>query len=309
VSQSKVKLVDFPIWMRGLLAATLILFFLNAIYFVVFATVVIKSIATTGWRPGWLAAYEGAREWQTLIAGVLALFAAWWTVRVIKQQIVQAESAEKARRESAELAAVAVLPFALNDIWTYGQDSVVYLAKLKSSSQNVSPPHVPDGAIEGIKDCARYAKENVVRKLGTLLRRVQAQDAINKDLLKERNKTLPMDAREVKINANIIHAAHISADANDLFEYAEIARDLPQDSTQEALLSILKDCELREEDHPDLYRWIKGGYRENDQEKRNSRRAAFNRRRLEVGRRADGLSKLGLVLRRKLRRWLDSMDA
>jgi hypothetical protein len=60
-------------------------------------------------------------HWQTLIAGLLALGGAWWTVHAIRAQVGQAREVEVDRRAREERAAKVVLSLALSELTQYAK--------------------------------------------------------------------------------------------------------------------------------------------------------------------------------------------
>jgi hypothetical protein len=69
-------------------------------------------------------------NWQTLIAGMLALVGALLTVRYLRKQIVLTENMEIERRRREENAVKAVLPMALSEIVDYSTESIRLLERL-----------------------------------------------------------------------------------------------------------------------------------------------------------------------------------
>ena len=66
-------------------------------------------------------------DYQSLIAGILALVAAWVTVRAINQQTKTSEKLERERIKRAELSARSTLPLALSSICNYARLSLKLL--------------------------------------------------------------------------------------------------------------------------------------------------------------------------------------
>lgn len=92
-------------------------------------------------------------EWQTLVAGLLALGAAWWTVKHLKEQInLQREALEDDKRRyedsqlKKQLAARAALPDALADIYRYGVKCAEYYSNLLLTHAGIET--VPDSCTQ-----------------------------------------------------------------------------------------------------------------------------------------------------------------
>ena len=127
-------------------------------------------------------------DWQTLIAGALALFGALVTVHYLNKQIILTENMEIERRRREETALKAVLPMALGDIVRYAVDSIKLIDGLARRKSGLLPggistypprelPRVPSEAVDTIRDCTRYADTEIAGRLSTLLNGLQVQQA------------------------------------------------------------------------------------------------------------------------------------
>lgn len=86
-------------------------------------------------------------DWQTLVAGVLALIGAGATVYYIHLQIKQVEYLEVARRSREEMAARAVLPLALSQIVKYAVDCIKQIEEHSSRPGGRAGNPIPDGMV------------------------------------------------------------------------------------------------------------------------------------------------------------------
>jgi hypothetical protein len=123
-------------------------------------------------------------DWQTLIAGILALLGAFLTVRVIRAQISQAGNSEEARRKRDELAARAVLPLALSQFTRYARDCIMLLViyvpghgSRPPVPNNLALPTLSPDVIRSLQESARYAGPGVVSQIASLLSKFQVQQA------------------------------------------------------------------------------------------------------------------------------------
>jgi hypothetical protein len=121
-------------------------------------------------------------HWQTLVAGALALAGAGWTVRVINKQINQAAIQEQQRLQREEQAAKAVLPLALAELGQYAEDCIRLMVPYIPANGEPSDfppdyvvPRIPDGTIEPLRDCARYASAEVAAEIRVMLGKLQVQ--------------------------------------------------------------------------------------------------------------------------------------
>src|SRR5690348_13952967 len=60
--------------------------------------------------------YDFLKDWQTLITGLIAIYAARLIVTVMREQISQPDKTEENRRSSESYAARAILPLALSSL-------------------------------------------------------------------------------------------------------------------------------------------------------------------------------------------------
>ncbi len=121
-------------------------------------------------------------HWQTLVAGVLALFGAGWTVWIINRQITQTAEQEKQRLQREEQAAKAVLPLALAELGQYAEDCIRLIAPYVPANgeppeipADFVVPRIPEGTIEPLRDCARYANAEVATQIRIMLGKLQVQ--------------------------------------------------------------------------------------------------------------------------------------
>lgn len=118
-----------------------------------------------------------ARDWQTLIAGLVALFAAYITVREIRRQIKlqerqiandEARYNDEQRRKLQR--ARALLPDALSGFANYCDGCVRYLA----GDQNDLPAD-PEPALDAIKRAIEFVEPDVADKLTEIVNSYQIQ--------------------------------------------------------------------------------------------------------------------------------------
>jgi hypothetical protein len=81
-------------------------------------------------------------DWQTLIAGLIALVGAYWAVSGIGLQIAQADELEELRRVRAEAAAKAVLPLSLSELSKYCRECIQLVDRyIKGGAELPKVPH------------------------------------------------------------------------------------------------------------------------------------------------------------------------
>jgi hypothetical protein len=204
---------------------------------------------------------EWLDKWQTLLAGVLALIGAMWTVYYIHRQIKQVDELEKARRSKEELAARAVLPLALSQLVQYASEC---LRVIKDRSvqpgmlpgdpldENAGLPTVQRDIIGTLQACVRYADNTVVGQISTLLAAIQVQQARLRELI-IRSARRP-DRRIPRFEAigAMIDAAEIHAKASALFEYGREIADMRAKSTRQEIDSAFFQTGIVTVDENDL---------------------------------------------------------
>ncbi|WP_144299838.1 hypothetical protein [Elioraea rosea] len=96
--------------------------------------------------------YAFLKEWQTLIAALIALGAAYWTVRMMRRQIEQAAQHERERNRARYTAARAMLPLALADVmeWIGAHAETYKSARPKTYPKHLEKPYPKNGVIPEI---------------------------------------------------------------------------------------------------------------------------------------------------------------
>jgi hypothetical protein len=196
-------------------------------------------------------------NWQTLIAGMLALVGALITVRQIGRQIDQVAASAETQRSREEDAAKAVLPLALSQICQYSADCLQLLigfvpgrggAPAVTTASRV--PEIPSSAVTMLQTCARHAAPDVVTKIAGLLNKLQVQHARLESLL-DRSLGRPMHTSE-GLDA-MVDAVDIHAKAGALFQYGRNLAELRRRAPADDLRSSLGANGIYEDIHPALY--------------------------------------------------------
>lgn len=189
-------------------------------------------------------------DWQTLLAGLLALVGAWLTVQSVRTQIKRTEAQAEAARKREEFAAKAILPLALSQLSIYGQDCIRLLSPLAAQPhipEGTQTPRVPESAISVLQECTRYADERIASKIAVLLGKLQIQQSRLNELLTRRGGEVIIGH---EITSNMIDAADVYARTADLYDYARNVEELRRRSTPDQLRRALHNCEIWDDDHP-----------------------------------------------------------
>ena len=256
------KIANLPIWTRTAFVIALILL---GVDFVVFCFWLLGLLDDAG---KWL------YDWQTLIAGALALIGALGTVYYLHAQIEQARDLENARKRREENAARAVLPLALNQVVEYAVECIEFLNRLAPAGRNcgvllvdanVRPPSVAPEAVGTIRECVRFADDEIVQKLSTILIRLQIQQARLRDVLTHAAETTKHLSR-VRALSPMVDAAELYAQAAELFKYGRDASDLRLRSPREDIHGAFFQAGIVVADVNDLAEVINRRYPESKRE-------------------------------------------
>jgi hypothetical protein len=166
-------------------------------------------------------------NYQTLIAGSLALLGAIWTVSTIKRQIKQAGDQEKERRERKHLVAQAMASDALSQLSNYARSCVKLLSTLLpvegeqtvTATVNNEVPPIPAGAVLTLGGCLEFGDGPIRKDIADLIRKLQIQHSRLIDI-----KSWLNDEEKLVVRSNIIDfildALEVYARCAKLFPYA-----------------------------------------------------------------------------------------
>jgi hypothetical protein len=220
-----------------------------------------------------LTAFAGAPEffynWQTLIAGVLALLGAGWTVRSIRRQIKQTDDLERKRQQRDERAAKAALPLALSELAQYCGDCIRLLVKYAPGKgtadivmTDLSAPRVPDGIINALQAITRNEDAGIGDQATAVLSKLQVQSARLRGLIM---RSVAGGSGRMSISEGcdcIFDAADLHAHTTRLFAYARDLDRLREFGTETELKSALRNAGIWDGDHPGLWKLIEKRARE-----------------------------------------------
>ena len=129
-------------------------------------------------------------DWQTLVAGILALIAAIVTVRIMMRQVrIQKSELDTARRESEEqrqrrlIACRAVMPADLSSIIQYAQDcafasgTALQMLRGEEERRAFSCPSLPDRVVSNLQQLIEQLDEENANSIADLLSCYQVQHA------------------------------------------------------------------------------------------------------------------------------------
>ena len=197
--------------------------------------------------------------WQTLLAGLLALLGAWWTVGKISDQIKQAADFERDRHIREERAARIVLPLALSELAQYAVDCIKLLqpfAPVTGEGPQIEPgttaPRIPDGILEPMQASARFAEANIADEIGGLVAWLQAQHSRLEGLIQRAAGRPGKDIWNAEAIGAIMDAAEVHARCGKLFPYSRVLSPDPKLTFQKQLQTALFVAGIVDVDHPGL---------------------------------------------------------
>jgi hypothetical protein len=207
-------------------------------------------------------AYQLACEWQTLIAGLLALAGAWWTVSAIRDQVAQTQEAEREHRLREERAARAMLPLALSALVEYALDCIRliehYIPTGGTAVRSVSDgglvaPRLPDEALEPLQAVVRHSDDEIAKQVATIFGKLQIQRARLLGLIGRslRDASCPMSVPE-GFDA-VFDAADLHAYTVRLFEYARDVGALREKAGTDQIKGALRNAGLWDPENRKLF--------------------------------------------------------
>lgn len=204
---------------------------------------------------GWL------KDHQTLVTGLFAVVAAFWTIERMNAGMKQATDLERKRRDHELNGARAVLPIALSAITGYAQRSADLLKTILDESTafahdvnipaDFKAPELSDEAVPVLRDVIRYGGPAESTLIADLLSHYQVQNV--------RLRSIPDDSRRGRLSKHnvlqyVFDAAELYMRASDLFNFArrraEIGPVPPVDAA--SIRSGLTLCGFHHGEYPEL---------------------------------------------------------
>jgi hypothetical protein len=204
-------------------------------------------------------------QWETLVTGVGAVVAAYFTVRSLRQQIHQTrELADDQRRRRAR-AARATLPLALSQLTQYATSCIKELCDLRPCFQADGSvdrvqgeqrfaawklPHLPENILSSLQECIEFVDDEAAQAIVELIRHLQLQTSRLTDYI---SRFQLNDGVQLLIRANIDQAmwdaAEVHARTSTLFPFS---RGYPTGSftvTRNRICEALRLARCFDDDH------------------------------------------------------------
>ncbi len=191
------------------------------------------------------------KEYQSLIAGILALIGAAFALIAVRHQIRHAQEVEDDRIARQMLAARAMMPHALSALSSYARDCCTQLQKLYTDTlpQNLengerifippdlAVPKIPDAAMATIKECLQFGDSAIQTRLREFIKQLQIQHSRLNGLKKEN------DVGEHWYYTLISDALEVYARASMLFDYSRGENEVvPGEPVMGDLKSAANNC-------------------------------------------------------------------
>ena len=169
-------------------------------------------------------------DWQNVLAGFFAIFAACIGAFVINRQIRQADEQERERIRSRHSAARAMLPLALSSLVEYTQECADRLRALYDRRKGETipenelplfkPPNVPTSAVVDLRAMIESSGSHEGRALAIVLSRVQVQASRLRSLTQKQSPASVTVVTASQVEQYIVDTAEIFARASSWFGFA-----------------------------------------------------------------------------------------
>lgn len=173
------------------------------------------------------------REWQTLVAGLIALLGALLTVVVIEKQLALARETEDDRRKRKHYAARAGMPAALSELVDYSRQSYAVFklvappgnfagARILHDAPWVSPriPGIPSSALRVMTTCIESAPTNIMPDIANLVEEFQVLHARMLSLVQDVSPGSTMIVTWHNLHDQISDMLEYELSCQNMFDYA-----------------------------------------------------------------------------------------
>jgi hypothetical protein len=188
--------------------------------------------------------YELAKEWQTLIAGLVALYGGWTTLKASKLQSKTTLEIEEEHRKVEAYAARAVMPLALSELSDYAENCIVVLTIALDEPNThearqiaTGLPPSPTDLVDPFKQAIKLFDDPVRKQLADILSFYQVHEA----------RLRPLKAGSISssnfitaLPQALIDAADLKSKADNLFDWArrEEEGDIPRSTAKDIRSAI-----------------------------------------------------------------------
>jgi hypothetical protein len=202
-------------------------------------------------------------EWQTLVAGTLAVLAAVVTAWLIKRQITQAHQQEQARLSRQANAARVALPLTLSGISHYAEEAAGALAQLTLQARafaegdpplKFESPRPPSELAPSLERMAGATDDReVVTAIARLLGEIQVLSTrmvFTHEQLSDPSGAVARESEQYLLQAGAVYAL-----AESLFDFARFESETaPPELDWDRVFAAFKIMRLYPEMYPELHR-------------------------------------------------------
>jgi hypothetical protein len=207
-------------------------------------------------------------NFQTLIAGALALGGAVVTICGIWHQVRQSQRQEDERRRRQNLAARAMMPVALMEIHRYARECVSVLVPVlpdgpeqRIAAQIGEIPPIPADALFTLRQSVEFGSNEIAAWLSDLIRSLQIQHARITDAKHDIEREGATIVLRSNILQYIVDSLDILARADKLYPYARRDTNVAPEKLQDGdLRTAARGCDLWADDDSELFVRIKQTY-------------------------------------------------
>jgi hypothetical protein len=212
-------------------------------------------------------------NWQTLIAGLLAVAAAVATIFSLEKQIAETRAQQEDQRERREYADRAAMPAALAILVRYGDENLKILVSLRSGltmAGNIrfpatwtapSLPDYPSDAAETLRTCLVNTGRDKREPIAQILRDLQRLHSRLRSIVENVSDGSTMSVSMSNLSDYILGALDFLVRCNNTIPYAR--RDGPSPPTRPSLEEISTKAffkDIHKEDFPFVHEAIECRY-------------------------------------------------
>lgn len=224
--------------------------------------VIVTLLLALAQKPVLATMIAAVKDWQTILAGFLAVLAAKLTVDAIGDQIAQTDRHEEDRRQRKNRAARAELPAALSLLTGYANnclDLIKFIPfdgderVLLPAETSFAIPSIPQEALATLRRCIETSDDTVYDAMATLLEKIQVQQSrlknIAHDVIAPSNRIVTRS----QLAGAAVDANEIFARINLMWDYARRDSETIRKTLVAAdLINNLRFDDFREEDYPGI---------------------------------------------------------
>lgn len=208
-------------------------------------------------------------DWQTLLAGILALAGAVLTVYGLAKQVQVAQAIEREKVRRRHLSDRAALPLALVQLTAYLRLCVSLLEPLNppsGASQRIVAPspygkpvplNLPADAIKAIRDNVESAEQDESSALSQLIAELQIQNSRFNSFFEDISPNSAMIVVTHNLHGRIFDALQLEAACRKMFDYARLRSDaIGVDLSAHDIFSCAFNAGIMESDFEGVYEMI-----------------------------------------------------